>query len=144
MSQFDDPGFAEALVQRLGEHSRFKSETRWFDGSILLQSGSSKIWLKVYRGQILETLPFLPPLGYTFKVGGPTGAWGMLFSGERCYADLVTPGVRHFADNSDLSRLGEITSELSVEGNLMEASRMTEAVHCLIEVVTEIGKETDK
>ncbi|PXY17671.1 MULTISPECIES: hypothetical protein [Prauserella] len=141
MVQFDDPAFAESLVRRLDSNARFARETRWFDGSILLESDGARLWLKVYRGKVIDHLPFQPPLGYTFKLGGPGAAWASLLSGERRYADLVTPGVRHFEGDPNLERLGEMTSELGLEGNLMEASRLTEAVHTLVEVILEVGRE---
>ncbi|CNE41670.1 Uncharacterised protein [Mycobacterium tuberculosis] len=141
MVRLDKPELAEVLVKRLGDHARFTRETRWFDGSIMLESGGSRLWLKVYRGKIIETFPFLPPLGCTFKIGGSDESWAKLIRGERRFADLITPGVRHFDDDPSLSRLGELTSELGIEGNLMEASRLTEAIHTLIEVLVEVGRE---
>ncbi|GII96849.1 hypothetical protein [Sinosporangium siamense] len=139
--RFDNPGFVEALTKQLGANARFERETRWFDGSILLESGSSRLWLKVYRGKVIDHLPFQPPIGFTFKLGGPAAAWNKLLTGERRYADLVTPGVRHFDDDPALTRLGQMTSELGIEGNLMEASRLTEAVHTLVEIIIEVGQE---
>jgi hypothetical protein len=41
---------------------------------------------------------------------------------------LTFPGKRDFSDDPELSRLGEMTSEISIQGNLLEAGRLTEAV----------------
>ncbi|MQA01270.1 MAG: hypothetical protein GEV07_00600 [Streptosporangiales bacterium] len=133
MATFTTTAGAEALVASLNENEAFERETRWFDGSVLLESSGGQCWLKVYRGKVIDHLPFMPPLGYTFKVSGPDEAWAELVAGRRLFADLVTPGQRYFADDPELATLGVMTSDLRVEGNVMEANRLTEAVYQLAE-----------
>jgi hypothetical protein len=137
MVDLTDSGLVERFVAKLNEHADFAIATRWFDGSILLQADAAQLWLKIYNGKVIDWMPFAPPIGYTFKIGGPQWAWDQLVSGERHYADLVTPGCRHFADDPELATLGQMTSDLVVEGNTMEAVRLTEAQYtmagCLIE-----------
>lgn len=132
MAVFADPSVGEAVVDRLNASPEFEKQTRWFDGSILLESDEGQYWLKIYRGKVIDHLPFTPPLGYTFKLSGSDRAWQMLANGERHVADLLTPGARYFDDDPEFKTLGQmIPPELKLEGNLMEASRMTEAVHAV-------------
>lgn len=133
MPAFADPALSAKLVDGLNNDSDFEHQTRWFDGSILLEAPDGQCWLKVYRGKVIDSLPFMPPLGYTFKLSGPVQAWEDMASGTRLYADLVTPGVRRFDNDPSLSTLGQMTSVMRVEGNVMEASRLTEAIHLLTE-----------
>jgi hypothetical protein len=128
------PSIGEALADELNANPEFVKYARWFDGSILLESGDTQCWLKVYRGKVIDHLPFMPPLGYTFKLGGSSWAWNALKSGERHFVDLLTPGKRHFERDDDFSQIGQMNPpELKLEGNLMEAGRVTEVVHLVAE-----------
>lgn len=129
---FDD-AMGQGLRDALNGDPRFAQAARWFDGSVLLQSDASQLWLKIYKGQVIDLMPFTPPLGYTFKIAGPATAWDALRSGARTFADLVTPGRRYFDDDPELTTLGEMVSDLVVEGNGIEANRMTEAQYLIAE-----------
>jgi hypothetical protein len=134
MGVFADASTGKALAEHLNASSEFETYARWFDGSILLESEDGQCWLKVYRGKVIDQLPFMPPLGYTFKLGGPDWAWMALIQRERHFVDLITPGRRHFDDDDDFSKIDQLAPPaLRLEGNVMEAGRVTEAVHLLAE-----------
>ena len=86
------------------------------------------LWLKIYKGSVIDFATEPSVFGYTFKIVGSEKSWTYLFTGERRWADLTYPGKRDFSDDPELSRLGEMTSEISIQGNLLEAGRLTEAV----------------
>jgi hypothetical protein len=121
-----DPSFHERFLEGLAQDSEFEQESRWFDGSILIEVGGQLLWLKVYRGKIIDLLEFVPVFGYTFKISGSVDAWTMLGSGERTFTDLVSAGSRY------AESIGEIESggggyrppELAIEGNSIEAGRL--------------------
>lgn len=125
-----DPGLQERLVAACNEDEDFVLETHWFDGTILLESGVDRLWMKVYRGQVIDHLPFVPPLGYTFKVSGTPAAWDLLVCGERTFTDLATPGSRHCASIEEIEEGGGGTRppEIAIEGNGFEAGRMHLAI----------------
>lgn len=132
MAVFADPSVGEALVERLNADAEFEKYGRWFDGQILLESEDGQVWLKVYKGKVIDLMPFMPMFGYTFALSGSDAAWGMLASGERLFVDLLTPGARHFEDDPELKTLGEmIPSQMKLGGNLMEAGRVTEIIHLI-------------
>jgi hypothetical protein len=136
MVDFGSVQFRERLADALTHHEGFALETRWFDGSILLEVGEAKCWLKVYRGRIIETLGSAPAFGYTFTLRGSRQAWEELISGERRLADLITPGQRRFADDPSLATAdGAAPSRIAIEGNLLEATRIYEALYHLAECV---------
>jgi hypothetical protein len=118
MAVFADPSTGETLAAQLNVNPEFEMYARWFDGSILLESDDGQCWLKVYRGKVIDQLPFMPPLGYTFKLGGPEWAWTAL--------------IRYFDNDTDFSQIDQLAPPaLKLEGNLMEASRVTELIHVL-------------
>jgi hypothetical protein len=136
-----DPAFAERLVEALNENEEFVAESRWFDGSILLESGADRLWLKVYRGRVIDHLEFVPPFGYTFKVSGSPEAWRLLRSGERTFTDLATPGSRHCSSVEEIEAGGGgyRPPELAIEGNGFEAGRLHLAILALTGVLSEVS-----
>lgn len=136
MNDIASPSFRKRLVEALDANEGFRAETRWFDGSILLEIGSARCWLKVYCGRVIEALDFIPPLGFTFKIAGSTDAWESLVHGRRVFADLITPGRRDFRGDPALATAdGSAAPDIRIEGNTMEASRILEALFHLAECV---------
>jgi hypothetical protein len=123
--RFADPAFQERLCDALNADEEFALESRWFDGSILLESGAERCWLKVYRGQVIDHLEFVPAFGYTFKLTASAEAWHMLAEGRRTFTDLATPGSRHCETLEEFAAGGGYRPpELAIEGNGIEAGRM--------------------
>ncbi len=91
--RFSDPSFQERLREALNADEEFALESRWFDGSILLESGAERCWLKVYRGQVIDHLEFVPAFGYTFKLTGVGGG----LADARATASGRSPTSRHRA-----------------------------------------------
>jgi hypothetical protein len=118
--------FQERFLAALGEDSEFAAEARWFDGSILVEIGEERLWLKIYRGRVIDTLEFVPVFGYTFKISGSVTAWSMLGSGERTFTDLISAGSRYLDTVAEIEAAGAgyRPPELAIEGNGIEAGRM--------------------
>jgi len=128
MSFLAKPVFQTRFVKALNANRAFVEQTRWFDGSVLLEVDHDRLWLKIYRGTVIDHAAAVPPFGYTFKFTGPLAAWQSLISGKRRWAALTYPGKRDFADDPDLKRVGELAVDIATEGNLLEAGRMAEAM----------------
>jgi hypothetical protein len=139
--RFADPAFRERLTEALNADEEFAMESRWFDGSILLESEDGLCWLKVYRGRVIDQLEFVPVFGYTFKVIGSANAWRMLVTGERMFTDLATPGSRHCETLEDVEAGGGgyRPPELRIEGNGIEAGRMHLALLRLTAVLSNVA-----
>lgn len=141
MLDFANEKFREALADALHQHERFQRHTRWFDGSILIECGETRCWLKVYRGRILETFDHMPLLGYTFKVTGAPQTWQRFIDGERKWPDLITPGARYFSGPEDLARADPMRPpEIRSEGNVLEAQRLVQAISALAECISQCAK----
>ncbi|MGD9603810.1 MAG: hypothetical protein AB7O21_02520 [Gammaproteobacteria bacterium] len=128
MSFIANPTLQTRFVKALNANAAFTEQTRWFDGSVLLEVDADRLWLKIYCGRVIDCQTAVPPFGYTFKFSGPEKAWKSLLSGKRLWADLTFPGKRNFDDDPRLKRVGEMSVDIATEGNLLEAGRMTEAM----------------
>jgi hypothetical protein len=128
MSFLADRAFRESFVSALNAHPAFNQQAQWFDGSVLLEVGADLLWLKIYKGKVIDHQPAVPAFGYTFKFSGSEASWKLLTSGQRLWADLTYPGKRYFDDDSALSTAGTPHVEIRTEGNLLEAARLTEAI----------------
>jgi hypothetical protein len=131
MSFLANVAFQRRFVTALNANADFATQTRWFDGSVQLEVDDDRLWLKIYRGRVIDHATATPPFGYTFKFSGPESAWKQLVSGKRQWADLTYPGKRSFEDDPGLARLGALDVAIRTEGNLIESMRMTEAMFLL-------------
>ena len=122
------PALQQHLVKALNANAVFVEQTRWFDGSVLLEVDQDRLWLKIYNGKVIDHQTTVPPYGYTFKFSGTSAGWKLLLTGKRQWADLTFPGKRYFDDDPKLKRVGEMSVVIATEGNLLEAGRLTEAM----------------
>lgn len=127
MSFLADPALQQAFVAALNANEAFGTQARAFDGSILIAVDDDRLWLKIYKGKVIDFEGQPSPFGYTFMLAGTEAAWNLLLSGERLWADLTYPGKRRFDDDPALERVGEMSADIRIEGNLIEAGRLTEA-----------------
>ena len=131
MSFLANPALQRRFVKALNTNQEFVTQTTWFDGSVLLEVDDDRLWLKIYRGKVIDHDTVVPPFGYTFKFSGSEAGWKLLLSGKRRWADLTFPGKRYFDDDPKLKRVGEMEVVIATEGNRLEAMRMTEAMFVL-------------
>jgi hypothetical protein len=136
--------FQERFLAALGDDAEFAAEARWFDGSILVEVGDERLWLKIYRGRVIDTLEFVPVFGYTFKISGSVTAWSMLGSGERTFTDLISAGSRYLDTVAEIEAAGAgyRPPELAIEGNGIEAGRMHIATMYLARCLAETAFAT--
>lgn len=124
--KIQDQEFRDRFLEALAADPEFEAEARWFDGSILIGVDTEIVWLKVYRGKVIDVLEFVPVFGYTFKLSGSAAAWEMLGNGERTFTDLISAGSRHLGSvaAAEAAGGGYRPPELAIEGNGVEAGRM--------------------
>jgi len=142
MSFLADRAFQERFVSALNANASFNEQAQWFDGSVALEVGADLLWLKIYKGKVIDHQPAVPPFGYTFKFSGSEASWKLLTSGERLWADLTFPGKRYFDDDPALATVGSPHVEIRTEGNLLEAARLSEAMFQMAYVVRDCVRGT--
>jgi hypothetical protein len=131
MSFISDTALQQRFVDALNANEAFTTQASAFDGSVLLQVDDDKLWLKIYKGRVIDHEPAPSAFGYTFKFCGSAAAWQLLLDGKRRWADLTFPGTRYFTDDPKLATVGQPHVEIATEGNLLEAARLTEAMFLL-------------
>ncbi|MGE0484611.1 MAG: hypothetical protein AB7Q81_10765 [Gammaproteobacteria bacterium] len=127
MSFLADTALQQRFVDALNANTAFATQAAVFDGAIQIEVDDDRLWLKVYKGRVIDHQAAPSPFGYTFKLCGSSAAWQLLLSGARKWADLTYPGKRRFDDDPKLTRVGELSVDIRIEGNLVEAGRLTEA-----------------
>ena len=128
MSFLSDSALQQRLVDALNANVAFQTQAQAFDGAVQLEVDDDFLWLKIYKGRVIDHQAAPSVFGYTFKLRGPESAWRDLLSGKRLWADLTFPGKRDFSDDPRLARVGEMSVAIATEGNLLEAGRLTEAM----------------
>lgn len=108
----------EEFADQLESDSSFTTEMRHFDGSIRLDVGDRTVWMKIYRGQILEVLPEESEFGSTFAISGPLDEWERLLTQERNpFGEQQTLGL------------------LQISGNALESTRMIDGINAMVRVL---------
>jgi hypothetical protein len=140
MSFIADIALQQRFVDALNANDEFSTQARAFDGSILLQVDSDQLWLKIYKGRVIDHEPAASAFGYTFKLSGAESAWMLLIEGKRRWADLTFPGKRYFDDDPELKTVGADHVDIATEGNLLEAARLTEATFLLAYTLRDVAQ----
>jgi hypothetical protein len=140
MSFIADPALQQRFIQALNNNDEFNTQARVFDGSILIQVDSDQLWLKIYKGQVIDHDVAAPAFGYTFKLSGSESSWNLLLDGKRRWADLTFPGTRYFDNDPELKTVGQNHVEIATEGNLLEAARLTEATFIMAYVLRDVAR----
>ncbi|MDQ2621831.1 MAG: hypothetical protein M3Y45_02200 [Actinomycetota bacterium] len=118
--------FFEAVRDSVNSDPEFSRATQWFDGAVLLRIGDLDVWMKWYRGQIIDMHEGIDPLGQTFSLVAPLETW-------RGIIDLPRTSYRPWAK---LFNFGEIATE----GNIVEASRVLEAQFIFVSHIEKLGR----
>lgn len=116
----------EAFVAALNADEDFNNEMLWFDGSVAVVVGADTLWLKVYRGKVIDHIEFVPLFGATISLTGSADAWHKLISGELTFSDAISAGSRHLTSYADpfAEGGGYRPSEIAISGNGIEAGRV--------------------
>ena len=141
MSFLAETTFQQRFIDALNGNEDFQTQAQAFDGSILIQVDADQLWLKIYKGRVIDHEQFAPVFGYTFKLSGTQASWRLLIDGKRRWADLTVAGKRHFDDDPTLKTLDPDYLEISTEGNLLEAARLTEATYLLAYTLRDTAKD---
>ena len=79
MSFLAEPGLVRKFVEALNANRAFNTQAAVFDGSIQLEVDDDCLWLKVYKGKVIDHQDTPSPFGYTFKLSGPESSWRKLW-----------------------------------------------------------------
>lgn len=125
-ADFPSLGFFERVCARLGEDPVFREGTEFFDGSVLLEIGDFKLWMKWYRGRVIELHEGPDLLGFTFALRAPLETWRGIW-------ELPRTSYKPWAK---LFNFGEIATD----GNALEATRVLEPTFALVTQMEDEGR----
>jgi hypothetical protein len=123
---FPSYAFLEAVRDALDADPEFARATEWFDGSVLLRFGDLAVWMKWYRGRVIDMHEGPDPLGHTFSLSAPADVWQGVI-------DLPPTSYQPWAK---LFQFGEIVTD----GNIVDATRVLEAQFILADHIRRIGR----
>lgn len=116
----------DALIDALHADETFATEMLWFDGSVAVVVGEETLWLKIYRGKVIEAMEYVPVFGATISLTGTRDAWGKFVREELTFSDAISAGSRHLASYEDpfAEGGGYRPPEIAISGNGIEAGRV--------------------
>lgn len=88
-------------------NTEFRTGSEWLDLRLLLRIGEASCWFKLYRGQLIDAMPYgtaTNRLGYQVIVSGPAPVWGRIADGgssfgrENAMGALTLDGQRADGD----------------------------------------------
>jgi hypothetical protein len=125
VSTFPSLQYVQELQDHCNNLQTFQEAAEWADLNLLIAFGDERYWLKLYRGKIIDVMEYLPmtnALGYTVIVHGGVDAWREVMDGQKSWALLST-------------------GRILIEGDLMKANQMHEALCLIIESVADVTGE---
>ena len=111
---FPTNGWRERVATAANDDEQFGVAAEQFDGSVTFEVGDEVAWFKIYRGSVIDTEPYVPPFGTTFRITGEQSAWTELLEDGRSFSEQIYAG------------------RLRTAGNKLEANRMREATELLV------------
>lgn len=112
----------ERVQERCNDDEQFNQAAEWSDVNVVLEVGDERFWLKLYDGEIIDTMRYEPmsnPLGYDIVISGPTDAWQEVNDAEIPFWNAYSKG------------------RITIDGNLLQANRMHEAIVRMAELMGE-------
>jgi hypothetical protein len=122
VAAFPSLEFVEGLQDRCNASEAFQEAAAWSDVNVVLAFGDEQYWLKLYKGKIMDPTAYEPlsnALGYDVIVSGELEGWRDLIDGKKFWEPLSQGRIK-------------------VEGNLLEANRMHEAICIMGEALSSV------
>ena len=110
----DNASWVNSTVASVNDDESFQRAAEHFDGSIALEIGETTVWLKLYRGAIIDTESYVPRFGATFRLTGEAADWQRLANRELSFSQASYQGI------------------ISSSGDKLEANRMREAIELFV------------
>ena len=118
--EFPSMAWITSLQKKCNESSSFRKASSWADTKIVLEIGDSRYYLKLYRGEIIDIMEYLPfsnALGYDILLRGQREVWQKIIERQNPFLQLAFLG------------------EIERDGNMLECNRMHEAVSIMIDEI---------
>ncbi|WP_323173371.1 hypothetical protein [Natrialba sp. PRR66] len=111
---FGNESWVSETVAAVNGDEAFERAAEHFDGSVAMEIGDDIVWLKVYRGEIIDTERYVPQFGATFRLVGSERAWQRLAAGETSFSQAL------------------YETTVRTRGNKLEANRLRDAIELFV------------
>ena len=118
--EFPSMAWITSLQKKCNESSSFRKASSWADTKIVLEIGDSRYYLKLYRGEIIDIMEYLPfsnALGYDILLRGQREVWQKIIERQNPFLQLAFLG------------------EIERDGNMLECNRMHEAISIMTDEI---------
>jgi hypothetical protein len=86
------------VMARANASEAFAVAARWLDTKIVLRFGADAHWLKIYRGRVIDAMPYDPStnmLGYDVVVDAARETWESVVAGTASFGRASATGQVH-------------------------------------------------
>lgn len=114
--------WVKEIQERCNGDEQFNRVAEWSDVNLVLEVGDERYWLKLYGGEIIDTMEYEPisnPLGYDIILSGSKDVWQAVNDAEIPFWNAYSTG------------------QITIDGNLLEANRMHDAIVRMAELAGE-------
>lgn len=111
---FGNESWVSETVTAVNSNEEFERAAEHFDGSVAMEIGDDIVWLKVYRGEIIDAERYVPQFGATFRLVGSERAWQRLAAGETSFSQAL------------------YETTVRTRGNKLEANRLRDAIELFV------------
>ena len=121
--EFPSLEWVKTLREKCNENVDFRTATMWSDVKLVLGFGDRRYWLKLYKGEIIDLMEYLPmtnPLGYDIIVSGSAEAWRGVIDTQMAFGEATG------------------TDAITIDGNMLECNRMFEAICIIGDILPEV------
>jgi hypothetical protein len=118
--EFPSMAWITAFQKKCNESSSFRKASSWADTKIVLEIGDSRYYLKLYRGEIIDIMEYLPfsnALGYDILLRGQKEVWQKILERQNPFLQLAFLG------------------EIERDGNMLECNRLHEAISIMTDEI---------
>jgi len=118
--EFPSMAWITSLQKKCNESSSFRKASSWADTKIVLEIGDSRYYLKLYRGEIIDIMEYLPfsnALGYDILLRGQREVWQKIIERQNPFLQLAFLG------------------EIERDGNMLECNRLHEAISIMTDEI---------
>lgn len=90
--------WATRVQEAANANAEFAAGAEWLDFKLLLRLGAAEWWFKVYRGRVIDAMPYAVAtnrLGYDVVVSAPRAAWARIAERSSAFGREHAMGALH-------------------------------------------------
>ncbi len=117
---FPSMDWITAFQEKCNTNEDFSKASAWADTKVVLVLGSSRFYLKLYRGKIIDVMdyqPFSNALGYDILLRAEIEVWQKVLDKKNPFLQLAFLG------------------EIERDGNMLECNRLHEALTVMVDQI---------